>query len=295
MTGEIGSQPEETRDTGEEAENNGRRKLEDATLDPRASIEQSGDIRQAEDIQEGFTALVENAGEQAMTGVTAEIPSCDGSSKNEALPLDGNMRVERRFQWEAGTGEDVDAIPTNPTDLQSGTEATSETPACDGSSKHEALPLDGDVRVERRFHWEAGPSKDVGATPSIQPDIQAEAGPETARSVAALRETGCTLRALSAQPVAEELSASDKQKMETYNRSLVDVAEHIDQLAGQWEEAYLSPEINREVLTSLSDLTSERQLELQQLMEKKTQIEQTLSNVLKAFENTQRDLVANIK
>lgn len=51
----------------------------------------------------------------------------------------------------------------------------------------------------------------------------------------------------------------------------------------------------KDKMGNLGDLTSERQLELQQLMEKKTQIEQTLSNVLKGFENTQRDLVANLK
>jgi hypothetical protein len=43
------------------------------------------------------------------------------------------------------------------------------------------------------------------------------------------------------------------------------------------------------------DLTSERQLKLQQLMEKKTQIQQTLSNVEKKFDNTQEDLIANLK
>jgi hypothetical protein len=43
------------------------------------------------------------------------------------------------------------------------------------------------------------------------------------------------------------------------------------------------------------DLTSQTQLELQQLMEKKTQIESNLSNILKNFDQTQSDLVANLK
>jgi hypothetical protein len=43
------------------------------------------------------------------------------------------------------------------------------------------------------------------------------------------------------------------------------------------------------------DLTSQRQLEFQQLMEKKTQSESILTNILKNFDQTQRDLVANLK
>ncbi len=46
---------------------------------------------------------------------------------------------------------------------------------------------------------------------------------------------------------------------------------------------------------TLSDLSEERSLKLQTLMEKRSQMESTLSNILKAFENTQRDLVANLK
>ena len=44
-----------------------------------------------------------------------------------------------------------------------------------------------------------------------------------------------------------------------------------------------------------SDLSEERSLKLQILMEKRAQMESTLSNILKAFENTQKDLVANLK
>ena len=45
----------------------------------------------------------------------------------------------------------------------------------------------------------------------------------------------------------------------------------------------------------VSDLTEQRQLQLQQMMDERSQVENTLSNILKAFENTQNDLVANIK
>jgi hypothetical protein len=48
-------------------------------------------------------------------------------------------------------------------------------------------------------------------------------------------------------------------------------------------------------ITTADDLTAESQLKLQQLMEKKTQMESTQSNVLKPFDDDQRGLVANIK
>ena len=40
---------------------------------------------------------------------------------------------------------------------------------------------------------------------------------------------------------------------------------------------------------------SQEQLRLQMLMEKKHQQESTLSNVLKTFDSSQRDLIANLK
>jgi hypothetical protein len=45
----------------------------------------------------------------------------------------------------------------------------------------------------------------------------------------------------------------------------------------------------------MSDLSDEMNLKLQEYMEEKTQFESALSNILKAFENTQNTLVANLK
>lgn len=44
-----------------------------------------------------------------------------------------------------------------------------------------------------------------------------------------------------------------------------------------------------------ADLTSGKQRQFQQLMDNKTRIATTSSNVLKSFEDTQRDLIANLK
>jgi hypothetical protein len=46
---------------------------------------------------------------------------------------------------------------------------------------------------------------------------------------------------------------------------------------------------------TMNDLSEERMLKLQSLMEKRAQFESTLSNIMKAFEKTQGDLVANLK
>ena len=60
---------------------------------------------------------------------------------------------------------------------------------------------------------------------------------------------------------------------------------------------YVLAEIARTMTAAdeIGELTEERQLKLQQLMEKKSQSENTLSNILKTFENTQSDLVSNLK
>jgi len=86
MSGEIESQPEEIRETGEATENTEQQSLEDATLEPQALVEQSGDFRQAEDVQQAFTSTMENAGVLAVP----ELQMLDGIFKQvgeEATPI----------------------------------------------------------------------------------------------------------------------------------------------------------------------------------------------------------------
>jgi hypothetical protein len=64
MMDEIMRDPEKVDESGESRNNNEQKALDDVTLDPRASVEQTGDIRQAEDVQEAFTSLVKNAGSE---------------------------------------------------------------------------------------------------------------------------------------------------------------------------------------------------------------------------------------
>jgi hypothetical protein len=62
MMDEIMRDPERVDESGE-SRTNDQKALDDVTLDPRASVEQSGDIHQAEDVQESFTRVVGNAEE----------------------------------------------------------------------------------------------------------------------------------------------------------------------------------------------------------------------------------------
>jgi len=50
-----------------------------------------------------------------------------------------------------------------------------------------------------------------------------------------------------------------------------------------------------ERLENMDDKSQERMLILQILMDKKDQAEKTISNILKVFQNTQRDIVSNLK
>ncbi len=171
MTGETESQPEESRassETGEGSEDRDQQRLDDATLDPGALIEQSGDIRQAETTQESFTALVEEAGDLVgRQSKPAEGPfeqgSCGGDdSGDEATPINlpGPQAIAATPQPISNEAQEVLG-------------ATNEIPACDGATKNEALPLGGDVRVERRFTWSA---QEISATPQPIPNEAGEAG-----------------------------------------------------------------------------------------------------------------------
>ena len=51
----------------------------------------------------------------------------------------------------------------------------------------------------------------------------------------------------------------------------------------------------KDQMDTMGEISEERSLRLQQLMERKTQVEQTLSNILKTFSNTQSNLVQNLK
>jgi len=97
----------EARESGETAENLKQQKLDDATFEPRSYVEQTGDHRQAESIQNNLTALVENAkpAEETVTAAPPHVPGEADHSKVTASPGEGE-------------GEKVDAIPITVPDVR---------------------------------------------------------------------------------------------------------------------------------------------------------------------------------
>jgi hypothetical protein len=191
----------EGRENSEKTENTQRRKLNDATFEPRSLIEQTGDYEQSETIQNTFGGLMDNLqnqGEAAMVAVT-RLPGEANRSQPEQTSGEG---------VKGPAGGQVSITPINLPNIADGSEAGDKGPG-------------GDPTSER-----------------------------------GMRNSRVTV----AEPPAESIDQKG-----TINQ------------------------------TAESDLTSEKQMKLQEMMEQKTQIEQTLSNVEKKFEDTQRDLIANIK
>ena len=56
-----------------------------------------------------------------------------------------------------------------------------------------------------------------------------------------------------------------------------------------------NPDQLQNAKNTISSLNEEEMLRLQELMDKKDQMEKTFSNILKVFQNTQKDLVTNLK
>jgi hypothetical protein len=61
MADELNIPTQETAESGERGEQDASRRLDDATFEPQALIEQSGDFRQAEVIQDAFVAVMDGA------------------------------------------------------------------------------------------------------------------------------------------------------------------------------------------------------------------------------------------
>jgi hypothetical protein len=107
----------EARESGENTENPEQQRLDDATFEPRSMVEQTGDYRQAESIQNNLTALVENANpaEESVTAVAPHVPGAADRSKVTASPGEGE-------------GDSVDAIPITVPDVQASPEQTGYLP-----------------------------------------------------------------------------------------------------------------------------------------------------------------------
>jgi hypothetical protein len=84
MADEIEVRFRETTEESESAEQTDARRLDDATFEPQALVEQTGEYRQAEAIQDSFVALMDNAAAEATAASGAE-----QASEAQAPAIDG--------------------------------------------------------------------------------------------------------------------------------------------------------------------------------------------------------------
>ena len=137
MTGETESQPEESRERGETSEgreSSEQQRLDDATLDPGALIEQSGDIRQAETTQEAFTALVENAGDLSGSEPQIAVSELEATAAVVLQTEDGSVTGSL-----PGMRGDLDQVTVGGSETVKGDEATPIT--LPGARGQEATPI----------------------------------------------------------------------------------------------------------------------------------------------------------
>ena len=96
----MGLKPGESSETRETPERTETQKLDDATLDPLAYIEQSGNYERSESIQVGLEDVIANVARSAELNRENRVSvAWDGSSKNETQPLEGDMQVTPRVTW----------------------------------------------------------------------------------------------------------------------------------------------------------------------------------------------------
>ena len=107
-----GIEPREIKETGEAKETPEARKLDDATFEPQALVEQSGGYKQAEAIQENFTAVVQNAAvsPEAVRIDPIPMPNVAGTEVGQKAP--GGAEAARLGGKQSG-GEKVafDPVP----------------------------------------------------------------------------------------------------------------------------------------------------------------------------------------
>jgi hypothetical protein len=107
----------EARESGEKPENAEPQKLDDATFEPRSLVEQTGDYRQAESIQNTLVVLVDTTApaQEAVTAVAPHTPGEADRSKVTTSPGEGE-------------GKKVDAIPITVPDVRTGMDEASSLP-----------------------------------------------------------------------------------------------------------------------------------------------------------------------
>ncbi len=120
MAGELDFRSQETAGSGENPEQAAARRLDDATFEPQALVEQTGDYRQSEAIQENFSALVDNAANR--TAETSGKPADQPGEPDSSVPGTEVVGVFTPNRTAEASGKPADQ-PGEPDSSVPGTEA----------------------------------------------------------------------------------------------------------------------------------------------------------------------------
>ena len=289
-------QPQETF----EARNEGteQQQLNDATLEPHAFLEQVGNFEQSEAIQGNYTILIENAVREANLALQVTTGSSGGVSGTGGEQVGITpINLPREADLASGSGgvagsggEQVGITPINlprEADLASGSGGV----AGSGVEQVGITP----INLPREANLASGGVTESGGDGVASGAVRGPGGDGVAIS---------TVKGPGGDQVGEMPvpfpPPEDEIGLEAYLKEPAGSGEiPLPGITGEIRQVELENAAVDHMVTGfmdgLPDLTSYKQLELQQLMEKKTQIEATLSNILKSFNNTQSDLVANLK
>jgi hypothetical protein len=306
-------QPLETPKTSEGSEGAEAQKLDDATIEPRAFVEQTGDYRQAEAIQDNFTAVIENAVSEAgrasqvaagsSGGVTGpggdgvaitpiNLPGGGEVASGGTKGPDGDPSAMRgsapvpqpvpNIAYGGVGGSGGDGVAITPINLPGGGEVAS------GGAKGPGG--DGVASGTVRGSGGGDPVGDImgkfidGDIPTPLPNPVEEIGQKNSLTGAA----GIVETPLPA-PAGET----------GYKEQVGDSPMPLPRPAGEVEQKVIeSAAVDHMVargLDSLSDLTEEQQQKLQESMENENKKFTVVSNIIKDSHDTAKNAINNIK
>jgi hypothetical protein len=338
-------QPLETSGVVAGSEGVAAQQLNEATFEPRAYVEQSGMLEQAEAIEANLTTLIENAiGPAALASSSGGIAG-SGAEQVGITPI--NLPREADLASSSGgvAGSGAEQVGITPINLPREADLASSSGGVAGSGAEQVGITPINLPREANFASSAkgpggDPAGDVasGAVKGPGGDGVANGGVRTpgggdpvATSVEGGNATsakGDKINGEVAVPLNPPASVeggngiswkwggdtpvplNPPASVESGNAGTIEAigaSQLVNSLGLRLNIALdASNQIEGRVETIVAvsnndntdipgDLTSQRQLEFQQLMEKKTQSESILTNILKNFDQTQRDLVANLK
>jgi hypothetical protein len=231
--------------------------LDDATLEPAAQIEAAGDYAQSEAIEAAMTELVDESQQEAAEGGKRDFDQkTDGPSQHYS----GVQMTQGEVQSDQDWNEGANAPPTE----EAGGRETNYSP----SAGADHVPLE---------------EMDTAASQVI---------------ARAFLDSGFRSRLMEhPDEVLEEHGLTREDLPDLNDPQAPEAAAFIRQVHGRIidgiDESSRSEAEN--IFESQESMDEERMLALQMAMDKKDQSEKTTTTVMKTFQNTARDLVANLK